>query len=1018
MLRYCAPPRWSEKNLKVFTTRDFPAKSKSAHAFCLALGGRLPTTVEVKSGMFIDAEDLRHTGTQLPMTCSWSLHSEAEYKGTKMDRGTSIPVQGATCANGGLPTARVSDGSAGPCTHSLIDAAMRAICVTDVERLCVCLSKCEYRKTTVFDPMRWCETLPGCPTATKADGEHGETGKGHAELVKGSKVGPWGAGTTAADGAGRTAWIHCDAPLFSYPKSGGSRDSIRSWAKRGGQPTTKVHDDYHPVRRHASSSGPSPAIMREAGILRGPTSRGEFAKRPRSKPPHGKGLRHYLYVAPSPPDGLGTDFNWIKFAFLAAVRLGSKVVFADAQMMSENSPQYLSGKTILTPFGTLPSDLFNPFGLGDFAPADPNVNAAKMFEMISNGELQVRYVQETYGPWDLRNGWWEYADSQDPTGDTTVDALREAYDDFDRNPRGRGREGAVVLKTMPSAFFHFPYEFSEWLRYAYTETRSLLRPKMPLALMQMTQQKRAVVVAIRLGDLLLPQYAGHTSRLMSIDFFVNALTTLFVRSAVAEKLPDPAKARKALTDSSSLGCATAQIIVITQLPPLRGSALMESRRKVDTFLQPLTRRFGHSCVTVALCSSVAECESEQSASGNQRALLRDLDTLTRADVFLGSRSSSISRLAAALAPPATIKLLPFEDLEMGPPTLEGIDRVLEVCLEHDPEASVRSAFDLNAFDRLWHDRYETRTHHGMERTVIRDGKPTHWPFYATMAPPLETLPTFSRCAPHCRLVRHVGTQMSVVCSSLDPLAAYEIYLVDKTARKKRLGEVRTMLRVSDEQRKLRGNQVNRENDALRKLKEGLEKVELEVDHRQWETTEALNVIDIDSARKFMRKPRTQAKSHAALHRLDAKTRGSAIVLSAKVPVRPDPRSKVETVAAPCGSDCGVDAVMAHWICAPEQWEPSPGLIREWPSLKHYVGAAGWSCAGAIPAEVLNEAKKTGARPDVLAPRYSVVAIVVGRIDARAYVIVVSFACLFPNTIHRRTNRFIHSIDMPHQGGPR
>ena len=991
-LRYCNPHAWEERHVREFKASDHPSvKGVTPSRYCNALGGRLPTAAEVKTGMFVNAEDGRYyqqhvakaKTNALPPSCHvWVAHSEVFVPGSRKvpvqqpEGASSSPCKGARSvftarADGG--ELKGDDACATPGW-----ATRHTLCVADIQSLCVCLTPCEHRKTKVFDPLKWCETYPSCPTATIADDEHPNTGRSHAELAgPASGVGPHGFDPT--DGGGRTAWVHCEAPLFTFPftLNKGQRQALRESAAASARRHVVFPSQARTVRAmvgaaRARSTG-APRIMSRNGPAR--PARTTFAT-PRNETTGG--LRHYIYLAPSPPDGLGSDFNWIKIALLMAIRHGAKLVLPHAQMLSENSPQYLAGEKVLTPLGTPPGDLFHPFGLGVFAPslgagAHGGLDASEMFRRIEVRELQVAYVgmAEEYASWDVRSGWWAYTEETDPTGERAVDEVQVAYDAFDANPFGRGREGVVVIKTMPTGYFHFPLEVAEWLRYAYVEVRSILRPSLPVALQKMPTAKRAIVLAVRLGDLLLPQYAGHTSRLMSMDFYIRVLTMLFARSSVAQKLGEQSGGAK-LSDSASLGCETAHVVVIAQLPPLKGAELESARLKVHRYLSPIVNRFGSECVSIPVCTSVQECEAEQSTEGNLRALLRDMDTLTRADVFVGSRSSSMSRLAAAISPSATIKLLPFDGLETGPPTLEGIDHVLEVC-ENSGNDPFHTSFDLGEFDKLWVRRFDHYSEPTGSLRPPRKGRKRKWRYFPVQQD--ARLPRFSNCAAYCRTEHLEGAKdhVSVFCSQLKPNTMYDIYLIDEERKKVRRKELRAQIPTA----------TGKEKMTLEELDRRLETMQRDTDAATAAFTQPMRDLDLATLKKIaLTSAGAHRNSYNAHYLLDASIEGTALHLAATVPIRPDSsQSAVSRVGVPCGPRCKAEYLFPHWTCSPEEWEPTSFAVKAWPPLKHYNNA-GWTCSGGLSQVVKDAAQNTDPLKD--ANGYTMLVIPRGRIPAKAY----------------------------------
>ena len=871
----------------------FVATAENAADICRSIGGRLPTVDEVKLGLYIDAPHWRADAEQTECCATDWLGDVCDTEPTTKLKRSDWIITSERCVteNHGYAVVRV-DGHEKKCVKGGSPPEVFVQCVSNLADLCVCITPCAFYKTTVFDPLKWCQTLPSCPTATMADAEHASAGRALSSL----QSTPGGKETAAA-------WVHCEAPLYSFPKllATHQRKKLASVLSRRDEALVFAEKlksmspaDLHAIRQ-------TPMRERTDPVVR-PLSMTEVAIH---------AARHYVYIAPAAPDGLGTDVNWVKVALLISFAFKMKVVLPHAQMISENSPQYLAGNDIITPFGTPPSDLFHSLGLDAFPPTE-EMESKELFDAIDKHQLQARYVN-MFGRWDIHSEeeWWLYETPANEKNSGVNSQIHKILENFDTNPKANGREGALIIKMMPTGSFNWVLGLAEWYRYAYRATRAVLRPQMPLSLTRFSKKKLAVIVAIRMGDLLLPQYAGATSRLMPMGFYNAALSTLYGR-ALLEK----SGGRKMQPGEARFTCENSHILIVTQMPPAHGKGLDEARLKLTQVLKPISDRFAKGCVSVAVCKTDNECEAEETSAGALRALYRDVDTFTSADVLVGSRSSSISRLVTELARPEAIKLLPFDDLEVGPTVFEGIEGVLELCSDHGAGVT-HGSFDLKTFDKLWARRTEAHTQ------IINMASPRGF-----------SMPHFSHCRPHCRIVRHVGERTHVSCTSLNPLHHYKVF-VDKSLKPKemsaRLASVRAELAVvktaHDGAKNAAGAEAlaewktkyeSRYGWLKKKLAWLLQRKALDVDYEDLQAGKSLEGTPLKTLAKLLQ-TRASNSDLAALV-------GSGHV-SALIPPRStkpghegekvwagDDKVAVEFLTVPCGSACERAHKLRGWRC--------------------------------------------------------------------------------------------------------
>ena len=500
---------------------------------------------------------------------------------------------------------------------------------------CACLasSPCERRRelhpTGPQDPLQWCETSARCAIATVGDASHAEASRGRG-----------------------VHWRHCGADrYFRWAAMPAPADVTAPHSLRIAQQRRE------PVRHRTVAPPPAAtAPQRHYKVKMDPSS--STKQKPRHFSPKPPPPRHYIYQTDCPPDGFGANVDVAKLALAVALRLNMKLVWNQRSFVSENSPQYVgSNRELNFPLATTPGDVFHPTGFGRYAPAvRDGTTIETLLARIDSGALRLHVI-----------------DAPPAGGGTAIDgvvrALRRSstgggtYLGGGRRSRSsrapiwpNGRERLVVLRFCVS-IEEFLAPTQAWVHHAYGAARAALRPMLPSALARMPRTAFAVVAHLRYGDI------GQASRygaLTSVWNWVPLATYGRMLNAVFGAPPHP----------GIVDCTTARAVVVTQAGPA-GEAML--RKELAA-----TKR----CEAFEPCTEWAVARlGRDDAETSATAVFAALDTFANADVLLLGSQSAFAKVAAALAPSATVKIVPVPAPDRVQFALDwgGIESIIMAC---------------------------------------------------------------------------------------------------------------------------------------------------------------------------------------------------------------------------------------------------------------------------------------------------------------------------------------------------
>ena len=473
---------------------------------------------------------------------------------------------------------------------------------------------CSWKRTTPQDPLKWCIVDRSCPRSTRGD-------SGHTEAHRGTHV---------------PAWAHCDG------------DSI-FWASN------------YPARLELAKSD------RPIGFMRTTRARvGEFGV---AQPPvwsqSGSGLiaalptttetrlkEHFIFQTDCPPDGTGTNTHFWRLSLWLALRLNIQLVWNPANFVSENTPQYVRGDTLLTPLSTPPGDVLAAFGFDHVWPS-AGMTPTELYMRIADGTVTALMMDD-------------FVDIDEPyISQIQLDELAGAIERriAAQEPGVTTKPIAVIMQQCAPIYISgLTYEWppmSDWLSSAYEAGRRRLRPvlQVPPSLSLNGPKQHMIVVHARLGDIDYGQYHESMQRRRSSVGFVETM------------LKDLLRGSEVTADgwTSPLSCENSAVLITVQIA---------NEGKSRDEMLALPGKFPAGCIELRASHFEVETSEE-----SVRSLFKDLDLLSNADVLVGS-PSSLSKFSASLAPPQTIRLLPVtsgEDPTASLPGLRGIHNVLEMC---------------------------------------------------------------------------------------------------------------------------------------------------------------------------------------------------------------------------------------------------------------------------------------------------------------------------------------------------
>ena len=444
--------------------------------------------------------------------------------------------------------------------------------------------------------------------------------QGHREAARGERVG---------------AWAHCDQPSVFWASNDASRLNLA-----GVHSAVALHA---PVGSFGASQPPV--------WSRGPEKDYAIAEaRERSaalRTPQGD---HYIFQTDCPPDGTGTNTHFWRLSLWLALRLNIGVVWNPANFVSENTPQYVSGDKLLHPLSTPPGDVLAAFGFDHVWPS-AGMTPAELYMRIAEGSVEAVMMDD-------------FVDAAEPhISQIQLDELAGAIERRITGAATGARPIAVILQQCAPIYISgLTYEWppmSDWLSAAYEVGRRRLRPQLdiPLALQINGPRRYLIAVHARLGDIDFDQYHASMRKRRSSPTYVEKLLKDILRGNAATQAGF----------ASPLSCDNSVVAVTVQLP---------ATGKPREAMLALPGKFPEGCVELRASHFEVEGPAE-----SVRSLFHDLDLLANADLLLGS-PSSLSKFAASLAPPQTIKALPItsgEDPTASLPGLRGIHNVLEVC---------------------------------------------------------------------------------------------------------------------------------------------------------------------------------------------------------------------------------------------------------------------------------------------------------------------------------------------------
>jgi hypothetical protein len=389
--------------------------------------------------------------------------------------------------------------------------------------------------------------------------------------------------------------------------------------------------------------------------------------------PGAKLLRHYVFQTDCAPDGIGANFNYIKISLFIALSFQFNLVWNPANFVSENTPQYVGGDGKLAfPLASLPADTFTPFGFRSFAPAAA-MTPKELFARIAKGELVARPIdayESDLGEWPMQRG---ARDASTLTAKLAEVIALEGWNAPD------AKERVVLLKTCDGSYRGWDIGgVGVWMRRAFHATRRSTRPSLPL--LNLPTRAFVIGVHIRVGDCAFARWK---------------------KSGVCKAFPWQRAVRLALATPLQVGALTEVLRCgAGSAPgghPVRVALVAEAKRD-DLDPQFLAQ---NACTDLVLSSTA------DPAVASARAVFDALDTLATSDILVLSQSS-FSRLAAALAPAASVKLAPFPKNELWAKTSwSGLDNVVEMCRA----GKHAGRFDEKVLASVWRERYAKPSPH-------------------------------------------------------------------------------------------------------------------------------------------------------------------------------------------------------------------------------------------------------------------------------------------------------------------
>ena len=101
----------------------------------------------------------------------------------------------------------------------------------------------------------------------------------------------------------------------------------------------------------------------------------------------------FVFQTDCPPDGTGTNADFWRLPLLLAMRLRAQNVWNAANFISENTPQYMSGETVLWPLSTAPADVLGAFGFERSWPSS-SFGGDELYEKIGAGKIAAWVVND------------------------------------------------------------------------------------------------------------------------------------------------------------------------------------------------------------------------------------------------------------------------------------------------------------------------------------------------------------------------------------------------------------------------------------------------------------------------------------------------------------------------------------------------------------------------------------------------------------------------------------------------
>ena len=514
--------------------------------------------------------------------------------------------------------------------------------------VCACTSPCTFHRTQPQDPLPWCYTGPKCLHATEGakDPQRELCELPHASGKLSKLTSCTGFPPIPPRCRDGVFWRHCGRstatdrydhgfwrwPAMTSPKQTATLLDVKRRAKQGlccsksfAQPCSEC--SVGPYQKRGQPK------MREDPKHTIPLRFREIAHGRCADPAtHRSGRRHFVYQTACPNDGLGANANNFKAGLLVAQALHFKLVWNQANFVSENSPQYVAKDgSLLHPLSDTPSDLFHPLGLDLCAPSvgEHGVTAHALFDRVAQGQVEALVVSAGT-IFETRRGIGAWARD-----------LRRKHD-----PKYTGlwpspmKERVVILRGCHMVL---GWAHQEWYHDAFEQARAIFRPAIPPSLAVVSPRKYAVAVHVRWGDVSDGVWKSkHNAWMMSPSVYDAMVDALF------------------RDHGHVLSCANTQVVFVAQ-----------ATKRDQVKLKAALSKGVHAPCSSFVLRQFKNLDGPQSAV----QLFAALDVFSSGDVFVGGGGSQFTKLAAVLMHPAGLRIVRLATAY----DFSGIPNVISTC---------------------------------------------------------------------------------------------------------------------------------------------------------------------------------------------------------------------------------------------------------------------------------------------------------------------------------------------------